>query len=158
MNAQLNYRPASKLPLHAYVFATLALAGCGASFPEPEIIKTAPVSGRLTYNGKAVPSYKVVFTPTDGRKVAMGTTDADGKFTLGTNQPGDGAAIGGHKVTVSYDPPPEVDSAVASPIDTPAQMPKAAVEVPKKYTSADTSDLVQEVTETGLPDLKIELK
>jgi hypothetical protein len=124
----------------------------------PEIIPTVPVSGTLTYNGKPVPSFKVVFSPTDGRKTAMGTTDADGKFTLGTNAPGDGAAVGTHKVTVAFDPPPEVDSAVATPIDTPAKMPKPAVAVPDKYSKQETSDLVQEVPDAGLPDLKIELK
>jgi hypothetical protein len=158
----MQYRSAIRIRairrLTASVLAVVFTAGCGDSGPVPDIIPTVPVSGTLTYNGKPVPSFKVVFSPTDGRKTAMGTTDADGKFTLGTNQPGDGAAVGTHKVTVAYDPPPEVDSAVAMPIESPAKMPKPAVEVPAKYTKQETSDLVQEVTDDGLPDVKIELK
>src|SRR5262245_16942823 len=76
----------------------MLFAGCGQS-------ATVPVTGTVTMNGQPATDAEVIFTPSKGR-VASGTTDAAGKFTLSTNKPGDGAVPGDHKVTVvEYYPP-----------------------------------------------------
>jgi hypothetical protein len=141
------------------VLALVACSGCGSDpSKRPEILATARVNGTLTYKGQPLKDHQVVFTPTDGKRPALGRTDAEGKFSLGTNKPGDGAPVGTHKVSVNFDPPSEVDSVVANPIDNPAQMQKPEIEIPAKYGHPDTSGLTQEVPKGGLTDLKIDLE
>jgi hypothetical protein len=73
--------------------ALLLLAGCGDS------LNLKPVTGTVTYNGKPVDGASVAFISMD-KPVAIGTTDASGKFTLSTNGK-EGAPLGSHKVTVA---------------------------------------------------------
>src|SRR5262245_33000369 len=69
-------------------------AGCNRSG-----LNLAYVDGVVTYNGQPVEHAGVLFKPESG-PFAMGTTDAEGKFTLVTaNYPG--ALIGEHKVGIS---------------------------------------------------------
>lgn len=70
----------------------LGLAGCSPAVVKPTLEKVVPVSGTVTYQGKPVESFQVSFIPTDGRRAAVGITDASGKFTLGTNDVADGCA------------------------------------------------------------------
>jgi hypothetical protein len=78
-------------------FALVALAytqtGCGDKLP-----KTAPVSGAITYKGKAVPQGSIMFQPEDGT-AATGQIK-DGHYVLKTFRDGDGAILGKHTVTV----------------------------------------------------------
>ena len=56
--------------------------------------KTYPVDGLVLYNGNPVEGATVVFnSPTENRGAA-GLTDAQGRFTLKTFKPGDGAVAG----------------------------------------------------------------
>jgi hypothetical protein len=72
--------------------------GCG-----PAVV---PVTGRVTLDAKPLPNAKVVFMPEMDRKEpgpgSIGTTDADGRFTLhlltGTTN---GAIVGKHKISIS---------------------------------------------------------
>ena len=67
---------------------------------------TIPVTGLLTCEGKPVPNAVVSFRPVkapDSRpgnpgRMALGETDENGRFTLTTYEPGDGANIGTHVV------------------------------------------------------------
>lgn len=63
------------------VCGALVLTGCG----KQGSIKTYPVSGTVTYNGKPVDQANVVYVPAnpDSPRVS-GTTDADGKFAVTT--------------------------------------------------------------------------
>lgn len=63
-------------------------------------LKTGSVSGTVTFEGKPVPNAQVVFQPKQGGQNAVGTTDANGRYTLmtGTDK---GALIGEHRVTVT---------------------------------------------------------
>lgn len=76
------------------------LVGCGPA------AGLAPVSGVVTIDGKPYPGGKVVFSPTakEGETVAgqssFGRPGADGRFTLSTFAPGDGALIGTHTVSL----------------------------------------------------------
>ncbi|MGQ9823273.1 MAG: carboxypeptidase-like regulatory domain-containing protein [Thermogutta sp.] len=63
-------------------------------------LKTGSVSGTVTFQGKPVANAQVVFQPKQGGQNAVGTTDANGRYTLmtGTDR---GALIGEHRVTVT---------------------------------------------------------
>ncbi len=138
----------------------VVVAGCDSTVgPVADIEKVAPVSGTLTYKGKAIEGYQVTLYPADGRRVATGVTDAQGKFTMGTNRPGDGAPPGIHKVSVMWVGPGSTDAAGQEQIiDNPALLPKPPVKLPAKYGNPDTSALTQEVPKEGLKDLAIDLK
>ena len=72
-----------------------ASAGCGSGHP-----KTVAVSGRVTVNGKPLPSGDIQLVPEKGRP-AFGTIAADGRFVLGTFEDNDGAPKGTYKVVVT---------------------------------------------------------
>jgi hypothetical protein len=119
--------------------AVLLAAGCGGA------AKTAPVSGTVTYKGKAVPNAHVTFAPEDGRRAAEGVTDQGGRFALGTFTTNDGALIGKHRVNIiarGPDRPPKPgESSSGMPGET---MPGDPV-IPQKYFAPDTSGLTFEV-------------
>jgi len=86
----------SSLHCPALLFASLvalAVVGCGG----PKIV---PVSGTITIDGQPLTTGHVFVMPKDGR-AASGTIDKQGRFTLSTNDPGDGCLLGTHLVTVT---------------------------------------------------------
>ncbi len=78
----------------AWVILT-AFAGCGSNRPE-----TVAVAGRVTLAGQPAAECRVTFHPLDGRRVAFGLTDAEGRYVLRTFESGDGAMPGEHRVTI----------------------------------------------------------
>ena len=86
---------------------------------------------------------------------AMGVTDAEGRFTLGTNKPGDGAVAGSHKVAVTWVGPPSTNPNEGMTEFTSPPPPK--VKLDPKYSDPETSGLVLEVPESGSAELKVEL-
>jgi hypothetical protein len=94
---------ARRATLVAVVLA-LAPAGCGGGS-----YQTAPVSGQVLLDGKALPNAMVMFVPetTSGAKdpvpSSVGTTGEDGHYSLvlqsGANK--DGAVVGKHKVVIT---------------------------------------------------------
>lgn len=89
--------------------ATLTLAGCGGS-------STAPVSGKVTMDGKPVEGIRLVFSPvlvdanTDPGPWSTGVTNSQGEYQLQTRHKEDGATVGQHIVTFVYDDADNVDS------------------------------------------------
>jgi hypothetical protein len=85
--------------LHRFVIAGFvlglpaALCGCGGP-------KLVPVSGKVTIDGQPLTSGYVFVMPKDAR-AAGGKIDAQGRFTLTTNDDGDGCKPGTHAVTVT---------------------------------------------------------
>ena len=85
------------------VGAVLALlpTGCG--------LKTAPVSGRVTLDGKPLANATVVFVPEadgagkDAKPSSVGTTDANGHYSLELDRPDKtpGAVVGKHRVLIT---------------------------------------------------------
>lgn len=110
------------------------LAGCGGGGSGPA---TVPVKGLVTYQGKPIPKLSVAFIPDKGM-LAYGTTDTNGKFSLMTNQPGDGAMVGNYKVAISFAP----DEVPAMP-GFPGSEKKVVSPIPEKYASAETSGLTK---------------
>jgi hypothetical protein len=121
------------------VFCALASGCTGSSSPQ-----TAPVSGRVTYKGKALPNADVTFTPGEGKRAATGRTDAAGRFTLGTFSINDGALVGKHRVSVMArgpDRPAKPGEGSGMPGET---VPGDPI-IPTKYFSPDSSGLAHEV-------------
>lgn len=140
----------------AVLLLLTSLAGCGTPQPRIEIEKVVPVSGTLTYQGQPLEQYEVTFYPTDGRRAAVGLTDAAGQFKLGTNKIGDGAPPGMNKIGVNYLSVSADDLAGSSDGRTYLRQPK--FKIPAKYGNPETSGLTQDVPSGGLPDLKLDLQ
>jgi hypothetical protein len=136
---------------------TLAVLGCGNSdLGGPTQEAVVPVSGTVTYQGQPLESFQVIFRPADGRKPGVGTTDANGNFTLGTNDVGDGCPPGPCKVAVAFAPP--ADDGLGDVIDDPSKLPKPKVNVPAKFANPDTSEITVDVPKGGLKDYKLDIQ
>jgi hypothetical protein len=78
----------------------VAVLGCSSK-------KLAPVSGRVTLNGKPLANATVSFQPIaegkspDAGAGSTGKTDEDGRFTLKTSTGQEGAVVGKHRVRIS---------------------------------------------------------
>ncbi len=136
-----------------FVLATFSIAssGCGSG---AKIEKVVPASGVLKFQGKPLEGYKLTFEPSGERQSATAISDADGKFVLGTNRPGDGAATGKHKVAIVFisekvegEPGREVFKTIS---------PK--YKVPKNYEDSKASGLEIEIPTSGTSSLDIDLK
>ena len=129
----------------------MLLTGCGGG---PRLGK---VSGRVTFNGKRVPTGTIMFHP-DAGPAAVGAIGPDGTYTLTTIKPGDGAVVGSHRVTIhatTVGPGSLVDPKSFEEEIELAQRkdPKAKVLVPgkvewivpEKYSRPETTDLTATV-------------
>ena len=136
----------------------IVLTGCDSYSRTAHIEKVVPASGIVTYQGKPLEGYRVVFMPTDGRRPASGVTDAQGRFVLGTNAANDGAPAGTHKVAFTWAPPQTGEPGQESVIDTPGKMPKPKVKIPDKYNDPEKSDITYDVPGRGASDIKFDLQ
>lgn len=81
--------------LSLMLIACVALVACGGGS------KLAEVEGVVKIDGKPAEKIRVEFTPEGEGPRSNGLTNAEGKFTLATeNDSGPGAAVGSHKVTL----------------------------------------------------------
>lgn len=142
---------------HAAVVAVvlLGLAGCGST-DTGEVVPTVPANGTVTYNGKPLEYHQITLFPSDNQRPAAGVSDSDGKFVLGTNQPGDGAIQGTHTVSITYVGPPNTDPG-AGMMEFPAP-PPPEVKIPENYRDPQRSGITVEVPQGGLSDWQLNLK
>ena len=144
------------LPRSCFVLLAIAglafAVGCGKSGPE-----MAPVSGVVTLDGAPVANASVMFMPEGGGRPATGLTDAQGKFALETMEPGDGALVGKHKVTVTGVKTTGIE-ATEDGLSGSVDPSKVREEwfVPQKYSKPDTSGLTQEVA-SDMPPVELKL-
>jgi hypothetical protein len=81
-------------------FAMALALGCGSN-------KYAPVSGKVTLNGKPLPKAHVMFSPVgkpgsiEAGEGSAGTTNEKGEFTLKSSTGKNGALVGDHQVSIS---------------------------------------------------------
>ena len=116
------------------LIALTVAAGC-----EPPKPKTAPVSGVASYKGKPLPRGEVVFVSQAGGPTATGPIGPDGKYTLTTFKPGDGAVLGPHKVMVmAFDEEPKAKNP-----DLAGSHPNTMI--PEKYNDYNKSGLTADV-------------
>ncbi len=124
-----------------FLCCILATAGCGPQSKNPP---TYPVTGKVIFQDAPLADVNVTFQPEKGRQ-AMGTTDAEGKFTLSTFAQGDGAIPGEHRVAVSpnivNEPMPGTPEYVAAQKQRPT--------FPPKFRDAQASGLTATVTQEG---------
>jgi len=113
----------------------LVLAGCGSGG-----LPQADVSGKVTFQGNPVPNVLVSFTPERGPG-ASGKTDAQGNYTLMTKNPGDGAVIGKHAVTISQ----PKRGMILEKGQPPRMAPPPKMVIPPKYANVQTSGLTADV-------------
>jgi hypothetical protein len=120
------------------------LAGCGDGR-----VHVHPVQGQVLFEGKPAPHAHVVLHPVhanDKTPPPQAKVGADGSFSVGTYQAGDGAPAGEYVVTVQW-------------LLTSAQNPDAPASnrLPVRYSQASTSGLRVQVREgeNQLPPLEL---
>src|SRR5437762_6131661 len=132
--------------------ALLLVVGC-----KEEPYSVAPVSGRVTFNGKALANCEVMFQPVHTASNynpgpgSYGITDADGRFTLkliGKETPG--AVVGKHKVRFSMRGDP------GDPSDDRPRVAKASVQLPAKYNDIE-GKMEYDVPAEGAPNAEFTL-
>ena len=134
----------------AGVLIASMLAGC-SKYREDEWSRQwpprFPTSGVVTLDGAPVAEAVVTFSITrpdrDNKAfTAVGMTDQQGRFTLRTFRPGDGAVEGSHAVTISK-----------------SSMDKGTLvdEIPARYARFKTSGLTADVTKKTANELRFEL-
>jgi hypothetical protein len=114
------------------------LTGCGG-----RSYKTAPVSGKVTLDGKALPHASVMFIPEfelgskDPLPSSVGLTDDNGNYTLVLNSSSkaEGAVLGKHKIIIAI-------GAEAAAADI---KPTFHKQVPARYTRVNTTPFEKEV-------------
>ena len=122
----------------------------GCTRNNPKFEKTVTVRGTVVFaSGSPLTGGLITFHPKDLTKgEARGTIGNDGRFEMGTYGKSDGVMLGTYTVTVepmAYDKNGNIRPAPHLPI-------------PKKYTSAESSDLTVEVKDEGEQDLKLALR
>ncbi len=124
----------------------LLLSGCSGK-PAGNFKGSAaqPAFGEVSVDGKPAAGVNVTLVPVggakDGSPCAAGMTDKDGRFTLTTYAPKDGAPVGDYQITLSWIE--RIDK--TSGLD--AQPPEAQ-RLPRKFQSPTLSGLTAKV-ETG---------
>lgn len=123
----------------------LVVAGCSQS--DDGRMQVYPVTGKVTVGGQPAEGAEVVFygaTPDlkgPGTIPPVGTTDANGEFSLTSYEPDDGAPAGKFQVTVFWpEPIPEgADEEMFQPKDR----------LKEKYLDPETSQLSAEIPVGG---------
>jgi hypothetical protein len=87
-----------------------ALVGCGKGGAE-----LAPVSGRVTLDGRPLENARVAFQPDDAKRPSYGDTDSEGRYRLAYRRGEEGALVGNHTVLITVSPeivrnPPHIPS------------------------------------------------
>lgn len=100
-------------------------------------VKVYPVTGQVLYNGEPLPGVSLAFHPLDPKNNTgfppTAKTDQEGKFSLMTFLPNDGAPAGDFKVAIAFE--------VESVVDGSDQSKRLSFQIPAKYHKAETSDL-----------------
>jgi hypothetical protein len=126
------------------------LSGCGKSAEQPWE-KVYPAIGTVKFKGKKLGGAVVTLVPLDKEVPSSvrptATTDEDGVFQLGTYSLADGAPAGDYKAVVMH-----------YPIVGSKENPSAGRnDLPRKYSTADSSDLKVTIDEADgdLPTLEL---
>lgn len=133
------------------------LVGCsgGSHGDRP---KTVPVTGTVTHKGSPVEGAAVTFSPSSkSGSASIGTTDAQGNFTLKSPWGSAGAVPGSYGVTVVKT---QAEGGGEEPTEAKVEegaATKLKEQLPAKYNSPATSKLTAEVKTEGKNEFKFEL-
>jgi hypothetical protein len=131
---------------------TLVLAGCS-----DRPYELAPVSGKVTLNGKPLPDAVVSFEPDgtvkDPGPGSSGETDTEGRFILATVDGQRGAVVGRHKVMLSTLKKKDSDAAFVKPGDiiSPELVPEKYVKEPLTFDVPSGGTTTADLTLEGPP-------
>lgn len=134
------------------VLLCLLFVGCSRG---PRIV---PVRGKITLDGQPVKDADVMFVSQPGGRLAVGKTDAAGKYSLSTHPEGNGALEGEHSVVVS-----SFRDETTAGTNTPegavsgSSLVKIVWLVPEKYSKPNGSGLTATV-KRGQQEYDFELK
>jgi hypothetical protein len=150
--------------LNCLALVVLAVAGCNRRVDDAWTRMRPPVHpavGVVMYEGKPLDGATVMLESesTDEKsrgKVAIGHTDAGGRFRVRTYKEYEGAVAGPHRVSVtkfeySENKPPNADPNIDYP-----RLEKLLV--PEQYTSFETSGLTATVAAEGPNSFRFELR
>jgi len=130
----------------------LFCAGCFRS--GPDLPKTIPVSGTVSYRGDLLKQGTIQFEPTESLsetvlRPATGIIDKHGRYPASTFRNGDGVMPGNYRVTIkSY-----VGEVT---LDTPEA--EIVWAIPKRYGQAETSGLDVSIPEKGTRKLVLDFE
>jgi len=118
----------------------LFVSGCGGGGPE-----LGRVSGTVTIDGKPAANVKVSFTPVDGGRSSMATTDANGQYELAFSTTEKGALVGSHDAGIlPAEPGVDVGTGSGSEMLVDTSIPQKYVDAKKKVevkAGSNTIDL-----------------
>jgi hypothetical protein len=143
-----------RLGLSLALGAFVAMLGCGG-----DGLKRVPVKGKVTAEGEAVGNATVSFIPADGTKGegGIGTTDADGNFTLTGSRRGDqGIVPGTYRVRISRFV--DRDGTLLPSDHKQADFPHAVESVPAPFSSPDSTLEVTVPDKGGTVNIEIPAK
>lgn len=133
---------------YSFLVLVMGVGGCNSNPP------TAPVEGKVLFDGEPLQFGRVMFQNTAGGPPAIGEISSDGTFKMSTFADGDGATLGDHRVRITcytmQDPSKASESG-------PMGDSLGALLIPKKYTSLGASGLTATVVESDNPPLLFEL-
>lgn len=136
------------------LLVAITTIGCGGQSQGPPKLKTVPVTGVVTYQGKPVADASISLQHLEGKATSLGKSDASGRFTLSTYGNQDGAPAGKYKVVVAVSTVKEIEPGVLAP-EPPGGFKSP---IPVRYANPATTDIVVEVNEAGKNELTIALK
>jgi hypothetical protein len=142
----------------AWLIALLCTLGCGAKSG------TVSVQGVVRLDGQPLKRASVQFVPEDAGRDATAMTDSEGRFTLSTFEPRDGALPGKYKVVIvplpaAQDPAKTMTPDEAMAAETARGQAKPAYPgFPEKYTRPDQTPLRQTVPATGEVEIELQSK
>jgi hypothetical protein len=84
-----------------WLWAASVVIGCLGCNKGPELV---PITGRVTYQGRPVKDFAVIFVSQEGGRPCMGQTDQDGKYELLYTENAKGTRPGKNKVYLRYNP------------------------------------------------------
>jgi hypothetical protein len=124
----------------AAVTAAICLTGCGGQ-PGSKL-KLVKVTGTVKLDGKPLPQGTISFVGNDATAVnAAAELDASGRYSLSTQQKGDGVPAGSYKVRIeSWASPPKM-------VATGVEPGKSAI--PERYATIESSELTAKVEDNS---------
>lgn len=139
-------------------FGLVTLVGCG-KMTDPNRPKTVKAGGVVLYKGEPVEGATVTLVPADnGPRGAVGKTDAQGRFTLTSFDPNDGAVPGKYYVGIAKVVLEDAAAGQGGPGGE--QDPEAKIArdmLPVKYKVPQQSGLTADISASGPNELKFEL-
>jgi hypothetical protein len=140
------------------LLALVTLFGCGKPY------KVAPVSGRITLDGKPLTKATVTFAPLGTKEnqspgpTSHGGTDADGRYklSLSTAPPIPGSVVGKNRVYISTVLSDPATAGAADDRDAGGAVRRVKDKVPERYNLR--TELVFEVLPEGTDKADFELK